>query len=268
MTTSLKGESQRVNPIVPKTLSFFTMTKVETLAQSVQRQRRTLSATGVLDISGNVVYPRESLAALGCLKSLVELNVSNSPLTSFESLFSQPCLKVLIANDTQIETLVSLDRQTRLASLSVINTPISQHQYFRLTALLVVGAHLTSINGIPVSQTEKKMALAYPAVAKKLAEAGWIAEYPPPSDLDFRYLARQFGMTVQDIDFVPGTSPPPSPVKSEPVNPEPERFSEKVAAILRPLGFGIRPGRNMVQDICNAVSRLCDVVVTVESLDE
>jgi hypothetical protein len=245
------------------------MSKVETLAACLQRQRRSLSMTGILEISAGVVLPRKApLSPLGSVKPLVELRLSDTPLTSFESLLAQPCLKVLIADNSQIASLVGLQRQNRLATLSLIATPVSQHEFFRLTALLVAGQHLTSLNGQPITQTERKMALSFPPIAKKLAEAGWIVQYPPPSDLDFQYLARQFGIRAQDTDYVPGASPPPSPVKADQQSPEPGRFSERVAAILRPLGFGIRPGALMPQDICHAITRLCEVVKKVESLEE
>jgi hypothetical protein len=243
--------------------------KVETLAQCLQRQRRSLSLTGVLDIPGAVILPRKSpLAALGSLKPLTELHLPNTPLKSFESLLPQPGLKVLIANDSQIESLVGLNRHKWIATLSLINTPIAQQEFFRLTALLVVGQHLTLLNGQPVTPIERKMAISFPPIARKLAAAGWMAQFPAPSELDFQYLARQFGIRAQDNDYVPGASPPTSPVKGEQPPVESERFSEKVAAILRPLGFGIRPGKNMAQDICNAITRMCEVVQKVESLDQ
>lgn len=135
------------------------------------------------------------------------------------------------------------------------------------------------------------MAQCYPPIAKTLIDVGWILQYPPPSKDDFVYLAKQFNIkNTNKDDFIAQLPPPEKPVspvqtpkKDEDsaafsANPndqtqneseiEDDRsFCEKVAAILRPLGFAIRNGPDMVTDLTRSVQNICDVVKKIEDID-
>lgn len=241
------------------------MSAKETLLQALNRQRSSLTSTGILDLSGNIRC--DGLKDVGSQKKLTELRLNDSPLTSLHTLPPQPIMKTLIADNSKIETLAGLGSQPRLGRLSLINTPVSQTPNFRLSALLCVGPRLSLLNGTPITKAERKMAGCYPPIAKHLVSCGWIVQFPPPSELDFRYLADQFNINGRDDDFVM----PPMPLdldeqapKSEEKDESDVSFANKLANILRPLGFAIRCGPDMNSDIVKAVSRICDVVAKIE----
>jgi hypothetical protein len=240
----------------------------EPLKQALQRQRRRMSLNGLLDLSGNIEFPGESLAGLGSQKALVELHLNFSPLTSLHTLPPQPCLKTIIADNSRIDSLAGLGVQPRLMIISFIGAPVSDQENFRLTALVGIGTRLSFINGVQVTKTERRQAQAFPPIAKHLVGSGWLVQYPPPSELDFRYLAEQFGIVGKDEDFVSKLGPitvftdekVPQKEKNRPIG-----FGEKIATILRPLGFGIRCGNDMNSDILKAITKICDVVEKIEN---
>ena len=241
------------------------MSAKETLVQAITRQRSSMTSTGVLDLSGNIRC--ESLKDVGSQKKLTELRLNDSPVTSLHTLPPQPIMKTLIADNSKIETLAGLGSQPRLGKLSLINTPVSHTPNFRLSVLLCVGPRLTSLNGSPITKAERKMAGCYPPIAKHLVSCGWIVQFPPPSELDFRYLADQFNINGREEDFVM----PPMPLDLEEHTGAGEEnaegdvtFPNKLAGILRPLGFAIRCGPEMNSDIVKAVSRICQVVTKIE----
>lgn len=268
----------------------------ETLLQALQRQRRQLSMRGVLNFSG---IKTDNLARIGNQQALVELILNDSSITSFATLQPQKRLKSIIADNSKVQVLSGLSIQPRLSSVSLRNTPVSKDEYFRIELLVVVGPRLSIINGSPVTQNERRMAQSYPPVARRLVEAGWILQYPPPSKYDFIYLTKQFKIENVSKDEYNLQLPPPLPEKppSSPVSPKAEKsgqqsnlqsptqnsekgeqsleqiemnddlsFCDKVAAILRPLGFAIRNGPEMVNDITTSVESICDVVSKIESI--
>jgi hypothetical protein len=180
----------------------------------------------------------------------------------------QPSLKTILADNSKIETLAGLGLQPRLASISLIGTPISEQDNFRLSALVGIGPRLSFINGVQVSKTERRQAQSFPPICKHLVGSGWMVQYPPPSELDLRYLAEQFGIVAKKEDFVMKIGP--VPVREEmkaTQKKEPVGFSEKIASILRPLGFGIRCGVDMNGDILKAIGKICDVIEKLEAAE-
>jgi hypothetical protein len=246
------------------------MKPIVLLTDALKRQRGHLGTHGILDFSGNIRFPPDGLRKLGVQKALVDLRLNNCPLPSFNSLDGQPKLHTLIADNSAIATLAGLDRQPWLTSISLRNTPVAQTENFRLAAI-IVAPKLASINGTGVTKGERRFAAAYPPIARPLVSAGWIVQYPP-SEVDFRYIASQLGISGSDADFkipsslVKAVSPPPSPSKKEPEPEAPASWAQRAAAILTPLGFPIRSGPEIGQDIVKAVTVLCNVVTKVESL--
>jgi hypothetical protein len=241
------------------------------LAEVLLRQRAQLSKTHQLDLSGNIRYERHDvLGQLGSQRSLHTLVLKDSPLTTFKTLPRQPFLKTLIAQDSKVENLCGLHNQPRLATVDLSGTPVSQCETFRLCLCICVGARLASINGIPVVESERLMAKCYPPIAKALVGLGWIASYPPPSKLDFQYLAAHFGIEATDEDCTaPG--PPPdlpffSPESAKVSVSEPVTFPEQLSQILRPLGFPIRAGKDQSGDILKAVAQICRIIHSIEKV--
>jgi hypothetical protein len=245
--------------------------KVESLLDAVSRQRAQLGTKGILDLSTKIKFPPGGLASLN-FPRLKTLNLSNLPLKSLETLAAHPNLKMIIADNSQVEVLKGLGSHPCLTSLSLVGAPVAQAANFRLAALILI-PKLSSINREPVTAGERHLSESYPPIAKQLVNVGWIVQYPPPSEADFRYLAGHFGVNGSDADFVlpPVTksktmSPPSSPPQRETGGQE--RWSQKVAGILASLGFPIRTGDEMHGDIIRAVTQLCDVVLKVESLEQ
>ena len=238
--------------------------KSSALSFTLGQQRKMMANTGKLDLSN---LKLDKLNELGNQRALIELNVSENPhLTSFLTLPKQACLKTIIANGSGINILSGLSNQPRLSSISLIDTPISKIDNFRIAVLLAAGPRISSINGTPVSKTERLRFLCYPQIARKLVNLGWIPVYPPPVEQDFRYLAQQFNIKAEDSDFIVYSdqkdSVPPSPRKA---SPEPTDFGGKIAQILRPLGFGIRCGDQRDEDILSAVDQMCKLFQLIEN---
>lgn len=246
----------------------------ETLWEALQRQRRMMALNGELDLS-NVTT--EDLSSLGSQKALKTLKLVQSQLTTLHTLPSQPLMKSIIADNSRIETLGGLANQPRLAQISFKDTPLSEQENFRLAAIICIGPRLSKINGQPVTQSERRMANCYPPIAKYLVASGWVVQYPPPSKQDFRYLADQFSVPYTDEDLessqpIVPASPPSSPRKgdsqSQSQSQTQQSFGNQIASILRPLGFAIRCGPEMNDDIINAVSRICEVITKIDELNQ
>ncbi|OHT13301.1 hypothetical protein TRFO_16634 [Tritrichomonas foetus] len=246
----------------------------ETLKQALQRQRRQMSLKGVLDFTG---IQTDNLADLNQQNALVELIINDSSIKNFSTLKEQKNMKSIIADNSKIQTLAGLSIQPRLSKISLINTPIGNTENFRIAALVAIGQRLSSINGIPVTKSERRMAQCYPPIAKRLVDHGWALQYPPPSLLDFKYLVKKFGLGgVSEEEYLAqlpppkNLSPPASPKKSQILvdDIQDQSFSEKVAGILRPLGFAIRYGAEMNNDILSAVSSICEVVSKIENIND
>lgn len=241
----------------------------ETLSEAIVRQRTQMTSTGVLDLSGKIRY--ESLKDVGSQKRVTKLILNESPLTSFHTLPPQPAMKALIADGAAVETLAGLGNQPRLGELSLIGTPVAQHPSFRLSALVCVGPRLSILNKKPIRKVERQMAACFPPVAKYLVSCGWMVQFPPPSRQDFEYLADEFDINASEEDF----AMPPLPLNlvgmttlmDKDVEPG-KTFAQRMAALLEPLGFGIRRGPEMNGDILKAVRRICDTVAMIEGSEE
>jgi hypothetical protein len=244
--------------------------EAESISSALKRQRRRLGADHKLDLSGPIQFDELlGLCRLGVQKLLKELDLSNAPLTSLHTLQAQPWLKSLRADNSRIEVLTGLERQTALSSLSLVGAPVAERQNFRIGAL-IVAPKLADINGEKVTMAERRMAQTYPPIAKALIGAGWVVQYPPPSEADFRFLAKTFDVNVDEKDCVlPATAGVP-PSKSAAGSPEKEEkevsFGERVAGMLGDLGFPIRIGERMEEDILESVGVLCSVVTKIEGL--
>lgn len=228
-------------------------------------QRNMMARNGKLDLSN---LTTDNLSGIDNQKTLKELYLNNSKITSFRTLSVQPCLKHIYADNSSVSSLSGLSIQPRLSKISLINTPVSKIDNFRIACLLVIGRRLSSINGVPVTNKERRMVLSYPPIAKALVDCGWVPIYPPPCEEDFRYLAKQFKIKAEESDFIfPFESEqiiPPSPKKKE----EPTDFPGKLANILRPLGFGIRCGPEMNGDIVNAIDQICKTITILENQND
>lgn len=248
----------------------FKIMNQETLWEALQRQRRLMSLNGVLDISN---VSTEDLSPLGSQKSLIELKLVKSAISSLHTLPIQPSMKIITGDYSRIQSFGGLANQPRLSQISFIGTPLTEQDNFRIAAIICIGPRLSKINGIPVTKSERRKAACYPPIAKYLVSSGWIVSYPPPSKLDFRYIADQLNVPYTNEDLV-STNPIIDASQSgiqkdiSQSREETSAFNQKIASILRPLGFAIRCGPEMNEDIVNAVSNMCSVVAKIEALNE
>ena len=239
----------------------------ESVSAALARQRQYMSREGKLDLSNLAI---DNLEGLKNQKTLKELYLNNAKITSFQTLPIQPCLKTIIADGSSVNCLSGLSLQPRLSKISLINTPISKIDNFRIAVILEVGRRLSSINGVAITPKEKAQALSYPPIARTLVDCGWIPIYPPPSEADFRYLAKQFSIKADNSDFHFSKEDhdliPLSPKKQ--ILQKPSTFADRIAGLLRPLGFAIRCGSEMNNDILRAVDLLCETIDTIEKYND
>jgi hypothetical protein len=172
-------------------------------------QRGALVSTGTLDLSPPARPGPGHLASISRLKDLTELsvqphlkilNLSGLPLESLATLPAQPGLTTLIADNSQIASYTGLSRHPRLKSVSFSGAPVAERPNFRLSLAVVVGQHLASINGCPISAKERALANKYPLVARALIELGWDVETPVPSVAQFKALAGEYNVKLKGVD--------------------------------------------------------------------
>jgi hypothetical protein len=183
---------------------------VAVLKYQLSIQRVSLSSkAGLLNLSraqlqndplGRGAESVESLSALGTQPHLRTLILSETPLCSLDTLPPQPNLRHLIADRSAIDSYGGLSRHPRLASLSLVSTPLAERPLFRLSCIVLVGVHLASINGDPVTIDEKLEATQYPLIARDLIEHGWEIERPLPSSARFKEHVRKFELKIKNVD--------------------------------------------------------------------
>ena len=160
-------------------------------------QRAKLSSKGVLDFSNQRIFNLSELGKQKCLKTLI---LDGSPLKTLESLPSQQCLQILRADNSMISSFLGLSRHPQLKSISLRNSPISEIENFRVCCAIVCSNNLVEINGKRITKEERSLARKYPPIARLLLEDGWQLVIPPPSSEEFRQLAIQHNLTIQDVD--------------------------------------------------------------------
>ena len=226
----------------------------------LQMDESSIASTGILDLS---CIDIDSLSFVGSQESLKELRLNCTSLKSLDSLQMQPNLEEITSNHSKIEALSGLDMHPKLSRISLIDTPVSETKYFRLAALIMTENRLTSINRVVVTDDERRMSKEFPTFAKQLINAGWAVTYPPPSEMDFVYLANKFnveiptGATLTKSNCIDA---------HEENNYHVEGFNNEVAELLRQLGFPIRCGEKMNDDIIKSVSDMCDTVKKIEEM--
>jgi hypothetical protein len=244
----------------------------ETLAEAIRLSRTSLQEEGILDLSGNLKFERHDvLARLGSQRTLKILKLNKSPLISLHTLPPQPLLRELYADGSQLETLTGINKLNRLAVLSLKDTPVSANPNFRLSAIICVGTRLESINGEKVTNYERRRAQAYPPVARLLVNEGWVVQFPPPSVADFRYLANSFGIECEEKDFIATLPPLQNDVGEEIQDYQegaPKTFVDKMGDLLRPLGFAVRSGEGIEDDIVASVGLICDAIAKIQQLQQ
>jgi hypothetical protein len=124
------------------------------------------------------------------------LNLSFCLLSTLAGLKPLPRLTVLIADGSQIATFQNFVAVPNLQKLSLLGTPVSCAPHFALSALLVC-PNLVTLNGRQPSVVDRRRAEAYPSLGKALVNAGWLAEFPIPSEDRLYGLEEEFGLVPE-----------------------------------------------------------------------
>ncbi|EAY03869.1 hypothetical protein TVAG_443570 [Trichomonas vaginalis G3] len=236
------------------------------LRQDIAKQKVQLSRTGSL-IFKDMQIPTIDI---GVQKSLIILEVSDTDLKSFETLKPQPSLKEICVTNCPISNFRGLGQQTKLSTINFVNTPISEQKFFRLACLVAVGPKLSSINNVAVTRTERLKAECYPPITKKLLDEGWILQYPIPSKEDFKFAAQKFNINYEESELEVNkydnisASPIANRNKKSKQPENNQSFVEKAAEVLLPLGFHIRSGENMIDDVLESVDTLVQLAASAE----
>ena len=160
-----------------------------TINYRVLEQRRVIALTGVLNLSSSKKEEGFSdIKGLGTHSKVKTLILSGNPIKSLTGLRPHPNLTEIIADDTDISSYEGLTGHFNLCKVSFKNTPLSEKPNFRLELCIVIGPHLSFINGTKVTIEEKRQAASYPLIARDLIVQGWDVEIPVPSKSKFKEL--------------------------------------------------------------------------------
>jgi hypothetical protein len=259
----------------------------ENIKYQLKIQRVALSSKGRLNLSQpDPDLPPirlTTLTPLGTQQRLKVLDVSKTPLAGLQTLPPQPVLEKIIANETQIGTYAGLGRHPRLKSLWLLGTPLSALPQFRLTLCILVGTHLTSINGVPVSPGERSTASEYPLLARYLIEAGWEVEVPAPSLERFIALSNEKRLRFKGVDsgfttveaqkylrappaLLVVKSRPDGECESPPEEQNPnDELIRAICVKLDAVGFHIKPDET---NVLHAIERLAGILQELGTVSE
>jgi hypothetical protein len=122
-----------------------------------------------------------------------QLVLSYVQISSIERLKPQPQLETFTADSSQISTFKNFMSIGSVRKLSLRNTPVSREPSFALSALIIC-PNLVTLNGQVVSSLVKRRAANYPSLGRVLVNAGWLAQFPYPSEDRLYELAAKFGV--------------------------------------------------------------------------
>lgn len=174
-----------------------TIKVTQKLTDVMKLQRTKLSSRGILDFSNLKFTNLSELGNQKCLKTLI---LNGLPIDSLETIPPQSFLQTIIANDSNISSFGGLSRHPQLKSISFKNTPLSKLPNFRLCCAIVCCSNLIEINGVKITKEERQLAKRYPPIARLLIEGNWNVVVPPPNTEQFRQIAIDRHLSIQDVD--------------------------------------------------------------------
>ena len=114
------------------------------------------------------------------INNLEFLDLSNNPINSFKTLSQSLILKELILNNTLIENFEGAPNLPNLITISLINTPISNHKTFLIMCLVVFGFQLKEINKIKITNDLIIKSNNLKDLIRPSLISGWILETELP----------------------------------------------------------------------------------------
>lgn len=90
--------------------------------------------------------------------NLACLNLNGNKIETFEFLRVQPNLTVLSAEECPVRFLNGLEKLPSLTELNIKGAPIEKEDRFRIRVIATIGNHLEKLNGVIVTDQERKQA--------------------------------------------------------------------------------------------------------------
>jgi hypothetical protein len=174
----------------------------------LQKSELIFLRTGKLNLS-SVALP--DLAAIKARPSLKELNLSKTQLKSIQGLAVQRNIVVFIADNSQLESFTNFSAIASASTYSLKNTPLAANRLFRIAVALLSNAHRPIVNGMLISDAERKKASAYPPFTAELVNLGWPLVWPCPEPDHMRELCRQYNVTYVEDSPAEVENPPVAP---------------------------------------------------------
>lgn len=172
------------------------------LPKWLNRRIGSLRRTGKLILSNEEQFDPAALALphfSSDRKLIKTLDISGTKVTSLEGLPILKNLTSFIADNSQIKDFKNFKSIPNATKISLKNSPITkENHHYKISILIVLGKNITSIDGVLVSETLKKRVDTYPEIASNLVNAGWVAEYPCPNELQMNELIEKFHIQQEE----------------------------------------------------------------------
>ena len=118
-----------------------------------------------------------------------DLILDQNPISSFVGFPPMHSLKSLSMNSTNISDFRGFPLLPNLEVISLNGTPVMSHPYARL-ALLLLCPRVRTVNGEPVTGSERQLTKLYPSECPSLIRSGWMPTVPPPKEKDIEKISR------------------------------------------------------------------------------
>ncbi|KAK8894033.1 hypothetical protein M9Y10_022465 [Tritrichomonas musculus] len=136
-----------------------------------------------LSPSSSKVYPRTIIVPNQNLEDIPipsdpilvsYIDCSNNPIKTFKKLPQLKNLEKILGDNTLLESFEGVVEQPSLAVLSLSNTPISEHKYFVLMALIAFGHSLQVVNDEVITTRDLDNQLKYGPIIRDHIFKGYI----------------------------------------------------------------------------------------------
>jgi hypothetical protein len=161
-----------------------------------RKVRQFLITSSHVDLEGEHI---DDLSRIGRHPTMRSLCVSYCQLSSLSGLLPLPNLTTFIADNSQLSSFVNFLAIGNVRKLSLLRTPLLNSPTFTLSALLVC-PRLLSLNGKQVPPLQRQRATQYPPLGRDLVNAGWFAEFPPPSSDRITELTVQYRVALPQAE--------------------------------------------------------------------
>jgi hypothetical protein len=172
------------------------------------------------------------LSAIKSRKSMKELNISKTNLTTLQGLALQPNLSVLNAENSQLGTFVNFASIPHASIFFLQHTPLRDHPFCFLGIAIMSDAEKPIVDGTLIPPLWRKRAAKYPPFVRELISAGWPLVFPCPSGEELRVSCLEYTVTYIEDTIVDQSPLVPSADASEETQFEDADFLREIDALL------------------------------------